>query len=218
MILPIYTTQKRILQNFSSKNSSVSNISFSQKIEENDEFDGYKDCSDNLQMLVYARNNIHLIGTLDNKDYNIRFAQNNKANKKIIDIQGYYDSKRLDIKANYKNNKHHCYKGAYNGQNFEIEYKAGGLFSKDCLKGEINAKPFCAKFPSAATADANRNLMLLLLHFSGYITKENGFNFSVTEPSDFSYAYFNGRVDSRSAGGTLFDDIWKDPVPGPVCV
>lgn len=200
--------------------SSAKKVSFAQKIDNIDKFickDG--PCQDKLEPLFYSRNNVHLLGTLDGKDYNIRFEQTNPKNKKSINICGYFDHKRLDVKADYKNNKHHYYKGTYDGQNFQIEFKEGRFFSiNSYLKGKLNGKDFYAKFPSASAVDANRNLMLLLLHFSGFMTSAEGYNFSVTEPSNFSYAYFKGRFESCPRAGTLFEDIWKDPVPGPVSV
>ena len=220
MISPVLCDSNKNLSNFSMKKTFHSNPSFSQKkVDKTDEFE-YVDnpCKDNIELSVYAQNDVHLLGTLAGKDYNVRLKQKNPQNKKDIEITGYYNHKKIQIRANYKNNNHHYYKGTYNGENFELEHKIGGLFTKDCLKGKINEKQFCAKFPSASVTDANKDLMLLLLHLSGYITDVDGYNFSVTEPSELSFSYFSGMCKDVPPNGTLLDSIWKDPVFGSVSV
>ena len=200
------------------KTNTTAVVSFCKNINNTDEFDIDDTCNDELTAIIFSRSNVQLIGKLDGKDYNIRFEQKDAKNKKLIDIKGYYNNKEVDIKANYKNNKHHYFEGTFNNEFFDIEHRVGGLFTSDKLTGKIDNKNFFAKFPTASATDKHKDLIILLLHLSGYITSIEGHNFSVTEPSDFSYAYFNGRCDTRPAGGTLLDDIWKDPIVGPACV
>ncbi len=219
MILPVSYGTEKISRQFVNKNNGISRVSFSHKIDSGDDFlfeDDY--CKDDIDFLPYSSTDLHLLGVLAGKDYNVRFIQNNPKNKKNIEIRGYYNHKRLDIDANYKDDKHHYFKGSFDGKDFEIKHRIGGIFVKDSLKGKIGGKSFSVKFPSASATDENKDLILLLLHLSGFTTSLDGCNFSVTEPSDFSYSYFSGRYNNIPRGGTLLDDIWKDPVPGPICV
>lgn len=211
MILPVNCYINR---GYTSKISNKNNVSFSQNINNEDIYN--HEYNEEIEILEYSPNDIHLIGSLDEKNYNIRFTRKDPFKKKEIEIKGYYDGQRVDVKATYKDNKHHYFSGKIGNKSFDIKHRIGGLFVKDNLQGKINNKDFYAKFPSASATDENRDLILLLMHFSGYTLPIDGYNFGSPEASNTSYSYYSGNIKDNIDSYTLLDDIWKDPVlPGP---
>ncbi len=209
MILPVNSFSPKYSIQKNSNDTNIKNVSFSKNIDD-DVFDD--DYSEKIEMIEYSPNDMHLIGELDGKDYNIRFIRKDLSKKKNVEIKGYYDGQKVDIKADYKDDKNHYFIGRLGDKIFDVKHRVGGLFVKDNLKGKINGKDFYAKFPSASAVDENRDLIVLLMHLSGYTLDVNGCNFGYPDSSNVSYAYFSGNVKENIDSYTLFNDIWKDPV------
>lgn len=194
-------------------NTNHSRVSFAQKID-NDIYESvYKTYSEDIKMDSSSPNSLNLYGVLDDKEYDINFERKNTSDRKKIAINGFYNGKKVEINANYKDNKHHEFKGTFGDKTFEINHRVRGLFVKDSLKGKINGQEFTAKFPSASATDENRDLMILLLHLSGYVADIKGYNFDDIDSSMTSYKYFNGTLEDEKNKCYIFDDIWRDPIP-----
>ena len=188
----------------------------SMKADNSDYFDKDSHYQETITMMKYSDYKVHLLGKLDGKDYNLLYKCNDPRHTKNVEIQGYYDHKRTNIKALYKNKKHHYYKGTWGDKEFELEHRIGGVFINGYLKGKIDGKDFYAKFPSISATDNNRDLIVLLLHASGYAAHVDGHNFSYAEASETCYDYYDGGKYANLGLYTLFDDIWNDPIPtGP---